>query len=457
VRNINAHFIDGEFAKPHGCEFIRSVNPANRQVIGNVALADETDARRAVAAARRAFATFSRSARQERIAILRRMHRVTAGRADRLIAAMVEECGGTLQFSSLVVKSAVEAFRRAEIALSQIEPVQKRGTTTLYYEPVGVAALITPWNAQALFLCAKIASAIAAGCTVVAKPSELSALQTQTLLECLQEADLPPGVLNVVTGRGELVGAELVRNPDVAKIAFTGSAAAGQSVLRDGVATRKRVTLELRGKCTNIVLDEAELATAIPDALAIAFSNRGQACVAGTRLLAPIRQLDAVKTAIVAALPAFRVGQPADPGTAVGPMVTQKQFERVQAYIRIGIAEGAEVLAGGEGHPEGLERGFFVKPTVFVDVKNEMTIAQQEIWGPVLCVIGYEDEGQAIRIANDTRHGLHGFVSGTNLTRAHRVASKMHADRVAVNETGVGREFGTLGIEPFLEACAILE
>jgi aldehyde dehydrogenase (NAD+) len=303
------------------------------------------------------------------------------------------------------------------------------------------------------------------------KPSELSALQTRVWLECVHEAKLPNGICNVVAGRGEVVGAELVRNPDVAKISFTGSAAVGRSIMRDGAATMKRVTLELGGKSPNILLDDADLKKAIPNAFVIGFMNNGQACVAGTRLLVPKSRFDEVKQAIVDTIPAFPVGDPADPKTAVGPMVNQKQYERVESYIRKGIEEGAKVLVGGEGHPPGLESGYFVKPTVFVDVKNDMTIAQEEIFGPVVSVITYEDEEDAIRIANDTEYGLHAYVSGTDLQRARRVASQIQAGRVAINgllddqqapfggfkHSGVGREFGTYGIEAFLEPKAILE
>jgi aldehyde dehydrogenase (NAD+) len=338
-------------------------------------------------------------------------------------------------------------------------------------EPVGVAGLITAWNANALFICLKLASAVAAGCTVVIKPSELSSLQTQVLVEALHEAKLPKGVLNVVTGRGEVVGAELVRNPDVDKISFTGSVAVGERIMRDGAATMKRVTLELGGKSPTILLDDAALDKAIPAALIMAFLNSGQACAAGTRLLVPKSRLDAVKAAIRAGMRAFKVGDPADPKTAVGPMVSEKQYERIQSYIRKGIEEGAEVLVGGEGHPEGLDAGYFVKPTVFVNVKNEMAIAQEEIFGPVLCVIAYDSDDDAIRIANDSRYGLHGAVLGTDLQRARHVASQLRAGRVVINGmtddpqapwggfkySGVGREYGRYGIEAFVEPRAILE
>jgi aldehyde dehydrogenase (NAD+) len=334
-----------------------------------------------------------------------------------------------------------------------------------------VAGLITAWNANALFICLKLASALAAGCTVVIKPSELSSLQTQVLLEALHKADLPKGLLNVVTGRGDVVGAELVRNPDVAKISFTGSVGVGQSIVRDGAATMKRVTLELGGKSPNILLDDSNFEQAIPMALGVAFMNSGQACAAGTRLLVPSNGLRAAKSAITDAIRHFPAGNPADPKTGVGPMATQKQYERIQSYIRKGIEEGAEVLVGGEGHPEGLEAGYFVKPTVFVNVTNDMTIAQEEIFGPVLSVIAYDSEEDAIRIANDSKYGLHAFVNGTDLERARRVAGQLRAGRVVINGmtddpqapwggfkfSGVGREYGSYGIGAFLEPRAILE
>lgn len=471
MNTITKHYIDGAFVESHGRAVMDSVNPTNGQVIGRMMLGDEEDARRAIAAAKRAFTGFARTTKEERSNVLRRLHEVVAARIGDLTAAMVEEYGGTVQFSELMVQAAAGSFLQAEKALQQLPLVRTWNKTTVSFVPVGVCGLITPWNANALFVCLKLASALAAGCTAVIKPSELSSLQTQVLLECLHQAALPQGVYNVVTGRGDVVGAELVRNPDVAKISFTGSAAVGEQIMREGAATMKRVTLELGGKSPNILLDDADLDVAIPRALGIAFLNSGQACVAGTRLLVPKSRLDAVKRKIVDAMPAFKVGNPADQDTAVGPMVTQKQYERVQSYIRKGIAEGAKVLVGGEGHPPGLEAGHFVKPTVFVNVTNDMTIAREEIFGPVLSVITYETEEDAIRIANDTNFGLHGFVSGADVARARRVASQILAGRVAINgmlddpqapfggfkHSGVGREFGTFGIEAFLELRAILE
>jgi aldehyde dehydrogenase (NAD+) len=461
----------GAFVESHGREVMDVIKPTNGQVIARVTLADEEDTRRAIAAAKTAFASFGRSTKEERAKILRRLHEAASARQNDLTAAMVEEYGGIVQFAGLLVQSGINAFLAAEQALQELSLTRSWGKTTVTLEPVGVAGLITAWNANALFICLKLASAVAAGCTVVIKPSELSSLQTQVLVEALHEANLPKGLLNVVTGRGNVVGAELVRNPDVAKISFTGSVAVGETIMRDGAKTMKRVTLELGGKSPTILLDDAVLDKAIPSALIMAFMNSGQACAAGTRLLVPKRQLSAVMRAIRNAMPAFPVGDPADPKTAIGPMVSQKQYEQVQSYIRKGIEEGAEVLIGGEGHPEGFEVGYFVKPTVFVNVKNDMAIAQEEIFGPVLSVIAYDSEDEAIQIANDSKYGLHAAVLGTDLQRAHRVASQIRAGRVVINNmtddpqapwggfkySGVGREYGQYGIEAFLETRAILE
>src|ERR1700751_4598334 len=417
IKTITTHYIDGTFVGSHGREVIDMVNPTNGEVLAHLTLGDEEDARRAIAAAKRAFADFGRTTKEERAKILHHLHEAVGARIGDLTDVMVEEYGGVVQFAGPIVQSGASAFLAAEKALLELPLTRSWGKTTVTLEPVGVAGLISPWNANTFFLCMKLASAVAAGCTPVIKPSELSALQTQAWLECVHEAKLPKGLCNVVIGRGDVVGAELVRNPDVAKISFTGSVGVGKSIMRDGATTMKRVTLELGGKSPNILLDDADLKRAIPNALTIAFINSGQACVAGTRLLVPKRRLDEVMRAIVDAIPEFPVGAPADTKTVIGPMVTQKQYEKVQSYIRKGIQEGADVLVGGEGQPKGLEAGYFVKPTVFVNVKNDMTLAREEIFGPVLSVIAYEDEEDAVRIANDTEFGLHAYVSG-NIERA---------------------------------------
>jgi aldehyde dehydrogenase (NAD+) len=471
IKALTTHYIDGAFVESHGRQVMDIIKPTNGKLIGRATLGDEEDTRRAIAAAKRAFATFGKTTKEDRARYLRQLHKAVSARVDDLTAIMIEEYGGVAQFARLLVEGGIAAFAAAEKALHEMPLKESWGKTTVTMEPVGVAGLITAWNANALFICLKLASAIGAGCTVVLKPSEMSALQTHTMAEAIDAAGLPKGVFNVVTGLGTVVGAELVRNPDVAKISFTGSVAVGQQIMRDGAATMKRVTLELGGKSPTILLDDAALDKAIPSALILAFMNSGQACAAGTRLLVPKSRLDEVKQAIKNEMRNYTVGDPADPKIMVGPMVSQKQYERVESYIRKGIEEGAEVLVGGEGRPKGFEGGFFVKPTVFVNVKNDMTIAQEEIFGPVLSVIAYDSEDEAIRIANDSKYGLHSAVLGTDLDRARRVASQLRAGRVVINTmtddpqapwggfkySGVGREYGKYGIEAFLEPKAMLE
>ena len=471
IKTLTTHYIDGAFVESHGREVMDIIKPTNGKLIGRATLGDEEDTRRAIAAAKRAFATFGKTTKEDRARYLRQLHKAVSARVDDLTAIMIEEYGGVAQFARLLVEGGIAAFAAAEKALHEMPLKESWGKTTVTMEPVGVAGLITAWNANALFICLKLASAIGAGCTVVLKPSEMSALQTRTMAEAIDAAGLPRGVFNVVTGLGTVVGAELVRNPDVAKISFTGSVAVGQQIMRDGAATMKRVTLELGGKSPTILLDDAALGKAIPSALILAFMNSGQACAAGTRLLVPKSRLDEVKQAIKNEMGKYTVGDPADPKITVGPMVSQKQYERVESYIRKGVEEGAEVLVGGEGRPKGFEGGFFVKPTVFVNVKNDMTIAREEIFGPVLSVIAYDSEDEAIRIANDSKYGLHAAVLGTDIERARHVASQLRAGRVVINNmtddadapwggfkySGVGREYGKYGIEAFAETRAIIE
>jgi aldehyde dehydrogenase (NAD+) len=333
-----------------------------------------------------------------------------------------------------------------------------------------VVGIFTPWNSSAGSIAIKVAPAIAAGCTVVIKPSEMSAMQTQVLMESFHEAGLPPGVINFVNGLGEVVGTELTNSPDVAKIAFTGSTQIGKLVAKSALDTMKRLTLELGGKSANIILDDADFAKAIPMAVNACYLNNGQACIAGSRLFVPENRLDEVKQLVKASVAKVKVGDPNDNDVTMGPLVSQKQYQRVQGYIRSGIEEGAEVVIGGEGHPEGLERGNFVKPTVFANVKPEMKIARQEIFGPVLSILTYKTEVEAIRMANDSEFGLMAYVSSSNPERASRVARQLQAGRVLINtlnhdpltpfggykQSGIGREGGVYGLKEFLEPKAII-
>jgi aldehyde dehydrogenase (NAD+) len=470
MHTIDQIYIDGAFVTPHGEERFDLFNPATEEVIGTVRLADEDDTRRAIAAAKRAFPAFSRTTVAERIALLRRMHAAIEARGDDLFAAVLEEYGAPVNRGRWMVGHASSVFLDAIETLEHFEFERRMGTATVVMQAVGVVGLITPWNSNAGFICGKLATAIAAGCTAVIKPSEMSALQTRVVTEALHAAGAPAGVFNIVTGRGDVVGAAIVDSPDIAKISFTGSTAVGKGIVRAAADTLKRVTLELGGKSPVVILGDADFDAAVPLAVMAGFANSGQACIAGTRLLVPRARLADFETRMAAAANAVVSGDPADHATDVGPMVSRKQWDRVQGYIRKGIEEGARLIAGGEGRPEGHARGWLVRPTVFTDVRNDMTIAREEIFGPVLSIIAYDDEEDAIAIANDTPYGLQAYVLSADAARARRVASRIDAGRVLINtiahepkapfggfkQSGLGREYGSFGLEAYLEPKALL-
>lgn len=470
MKTIDKMYVNGEFVTPHGTELFDLINPANNQLIGQVVLGDEQDVNLAVAAAKEAYKTFSQTTKEQRIAYLKQLHDAVAKRQNELIDTMVLEYGGTYQFCTNSVNNMLSAFTTGIETLTVFEFERTVGNSKVLMQPLGVVGLITPWNSSNSFICNKLATAISAGSTAVIKPSEMSAMQTQLLLECFHEAGLPKGVFNVVNGLGTVVGNAITTHPDIAKISFTGSTAVGKSIARGAVDTLKRVTLELGGKSPNILLDDANLETAIPMAVAAAYMNSGQACIAGTRLLVPESKLAEINALVKVAVEKVKVGNPADEDTAVGPMVSKKQYERVQSYIKLGLEEGAELLIGGIGQPDGLGAGNFVKPTVFTNVKNSMRIAREEIFGPVLSIIAYKDEEDAIAIANDTDYGLQAYVSSADEQRARRVASRIIAGRVMINalthdpqapfggfkQSGIGREFGVYGLEEYVEAKTLL-
>jgi len=467
---IDQIYIDGAFVTPHGSELFDLYDPSTEQVIGRVRLADAEDARHAIAAAKRAFPAFSRTDKRERIDMLKRMHAAVVAKEDELFEAIVAEYGAPVSRGRWMAQHAGNVLLEAAKVLETFSFVREAGTAKVVMQPLGVAGLITPWNSDAGFICGKLAAALAAGCTAVIKPSEMSAMQTRVVTEALHEAGLPAGVFNIVTGRGETVGAEISAHPDIAKLSFTGSTAVGKTILRTAADTLKRVTLELGGKSPMIVLDDANFDVAVPLALDAGFMNSGQACIAGTRILVPRARLAEFENKIVNAAGKIRSGDPRDPQTSIGPMVSRKQWERVQRYIRIGIDEGARLIAGGEGRPDNVDAGWFVRPTVFSDVKNDMTIAREEIFGPVLSIIAYGDTEDAIAIANDTPYGLQAYVASSDAARANAVAERIDAGRVLVNtlahepaapfggfkQSGIGREYGTFGIEAFLEPKALL-
>ncbi|QOV66095.1 aldehyde dehydrogenase family protein [Kosakonia pseudosacchari] len=462
--------INGEWVTPQGTERFDLFNPATGDVIGQVRLASEADALNAIAAAKAAFPGWSQTSRDERIAALIRMRDALEACQPALLQAIVAEYGAPASRANWMARYPVSVIEEAINALKDFEFESVVGQARVVMTPLGVAGLITPWNSDAGFICGKLAAALAAGCTAVVKPSEMSALQTHIVTHALHEAQLPPGVFNIVTGRGDVVGEVLSRHPDVAKISFTGSTATGKAILRNAAETFKRVTLELGGKSPTLILEDADLADAVPLAIQAGFMNSGQACIAGTRILVPASRKTECEAALAQAVAAVKSGDPRDPATEVGPMVSEKQWQRVQSYIRLGQQEGARLLAGGEGRAAGCERGWSVRPTLFSEVKNTMRIAREEIFGPVLSVIVYRDEAEAIAIANDTDYGLSALVLGGDPERARRVAGQITAGRVLVNtlaheasapfggfkHSGIGREMGRWGLAAFMEPKSIV-
>ncbi|WP_428230147.1 aldehyde dehydrogenase family protein [Flavobacterium sp.] len=471
MKTIDKIYINGEFITPQGTEYFNLISPTTNKKLGKVLLGNQKDAQNAIAAAKEAFKTFSKTTTEERIQYLQNIKVAIEKRKSEFIDVMVEEYGGTLQFATMSYDFMLKGFDSIIDLLNTYDFTKIMGESEVQMTPLGVVGIIIPWNSSNGFICSKLSTAIAAGCTSVIKPSEMSAQQTQLISECLHEAGLPKGVFNIVNGLGEIVGAEISRNPDISKISFTGSTNVGKIIAKEAVETMKRVTLELGGKSPNIILDDANLNQAIPLALIAAYMNNGQACIAGTRLLVPENSLNKVKELVKEIVTKTIVGDPKNATTAVGPMVNTKQYERVQSYIQIGINEGAEILIGGLGKPEGLEEGNFVKPTVFINVNNQMRIAREEIFGPVLSIITYKTEEEAIEIANDTTYGLQAYVSSSDEKRAHKVASQINAGRVQINgighdpmapfggfkQSGIGREFGTIGLEAYLEPKALIK
>jgi aldehyde dehydrogenase (NAD+) len=468
---IDKIYIDGQFVTPHGTEWFELFNPATEQVIGHVQLADADDARRAIAAAKAAFPVFSRTPIGERIAMLKRMQAQLAAREDELLEAVIIEYGAPAARSRWMAAYPAAVIGDTIAGLEEVEFERRAGRARVKMYPVGVAGLITPWNSDAGFICGKLAAAMAAGCTAVIKPSEMSAWQTQIVTQALHAADLPKGVFNIVTGRGDVVGNEITTSADIAKISFTGSTAVGKAIVRAAADTLKRVTLELGGKSPTIILDDADADVVAPLAIGAGFINSGQACVAGSRILVPRSRLQEFETALAEQVRNTQSGDPRDADTVIGPMVSAKQWQRVQGYIRRGVEEGARIIAGGEGRPDGMQKGWCVRPTLFTNVHNDMTIAREEIFGPVLCIIPYDDEAQAIEIANATTYGLSAAVFTSDAARGARVAAQLDAGRVMLNtldhepkapfggfkQSGIGRENGKWGIEAYLEAKAVIE
>lgn len=464
-------YIDGQWVEPAAATWFDLIDPATEQSIGRLALGNATDVDRAVAAARRAFASWSTTSVADRLALLRRVVAVYERRHDEFAELIRREMGAPITFARNGQAARGPAHLNALIDVLERFPFEEqRGNTRVVLEPIGVCGLITPWNWPINQIVVKIAPALAAGCTMVLKPSEYSPLSALLFAEVLDEAGVPPGVFNLVNGDGAGVGAAMASHPDIDMVSFTGSTRAGVLVAQAAADTVKRVAQELGGKSANILLDDVNLEEAVTRGVAACFTNSGQSCSIPTRMLVPRRLMDEAARIAARAAAGYRVGPTDDAATQLGPLVNRNQFERVQRLIQTGIDEGARLVAGGPGLPEGIRQGFYVRPTIFADVTPDMTIAREEIFGPVLSMMAYDDEDDAIAIANGTDYGLAAYVQSSDLNRARRVGRALRAGGVHLNyppadfgapfggykRSGNGREWGEAGLREYLETKAMV-
>lgn len=463
-------YIDGAWVDPVNPSFLDVIDPATEEPIDKIAMGSAADVGRAVAAARAAFPGFSVWSKGERLKLLKRVVEVYESRHAEIATTISAEMGAPTALARDAQAAAGTVHLSTMIeALRDYDFERMKGRTLIVKEPIGVCGLITPWNWPISQIAAKVAPALAAGCTMVLKPSEIAPLSGILFAEVMDEAGVPRGVFNLVNGDGPTVGQAIASHPDVDMMSFTGSTRAGVLVAKAAAETVKRVTQELGGKSANILLPDVDLAEAVRRGVDGCFGNSGQSCNAPTRMFVPLgRREEAVALAKVAA-ESYRVGPPSAEGTMLGPVVSQVQFDKIQRLIQLGIDEGAELVTGGLGRPEGLNRGYYVRPTVFARVEPTMTIAREEIFGPVLSILTYRTEEEAVRLANDTVYGLAAYVQGGDLGRARRVAAQIRSGNVHINETywdptvpfggykrsGNGREHGEYGMEEFLETKAV--
>ena len=464
-------YIGGKWHEAVDVTRLPVVNPTSEQIVGYVAAGGANHVDLAVAAARNAFPVFSQVSVSERLGLLGRMRSLLRERAETFAEALVTEMGAAISFArASQVPFAAEHIRVQMETLEKYRFVTVDGRTATAKEAIGVCALITPWNWPLYQITAKVAPAIAAGCTIVLKPSELSPYSALLFAQLMHDAGTPPGVFNLVNGTGERVGAALASHPDVDMISITGSTRAGVLVAQAAAPSVKRVVQELGGKSPNILLDDADFSEAVAKGVLAGMRNVGQSCSAPTRMLIPARRLGEVEELASATARAIRVGAPLDPETDMGPIANRAQFERVQTMIQAGIDDGAKLLCGGLGRPAGIDSGFFTQPTIFSEVTSDMRIAREEIFGPVLSIMPYKDEEEAIAIANDTVYGLGAHVQSSDPERARRVAARIRAGQVHINypawdgaaafggykRSGNGREYGVYGLEEYLETKCIL-
>jgi acyl-CoA reductase-like NAD-dependent aldehyde dehydrogenase len=463
-------YIDGAWVPSTGTGTIDVTNSATEEVIGRVPEGTPEDVDRAVAAARAAFPAWAATAREERAKYLQRINEGLQARMEEIATTIATEVGMPLALSRIIqVGLPMMTFGSMPRLMEEIAWEERIGNSLVVREPVGVVGCITPWNYPLHQIAAKVAPALAAGCTVVLKPSEVAPLNAFILAEIIDGVGLPPGVFNLVCGTGPVVGEAIAAHPDVDMVSFTGSTRAGRRVSELAAATVKRVALELGGKSPNVILDDADLERAVTDGVGKCFLNSGQTCSALTRMIVPRSRLAEVEEIAVRVAESYTPGDPFADTTRLGPLVSAAQRERVRNYIAKGIEEGAKLLTGGIEPPEGLERGWFVRPTVFSEVRPDMTIAQEEIFGPVLAIIPYDTEDEAVEIANGTAYGLAGGVWSADPDRAMAVARRLRTGQVEVNggafnplapfggfkQSGHGRELGRFGLEEYLELKAI--
>jgi len=463
-------YINGAWRTSSGSETISVVDSTTEEVLATVPAGTPADVDAAVGAAVAAFPAWSQRSSEERGKLLLRVSEALVARTDEIGEVIAHEVGMPLALSKLIqVGLPANTFADMGTRVQQLKWEEELGTSLLVREPVGVVGAITPWNYPLHQIANKVAPALAVGCTVVLKPSEVAPINAFILAEIVDEIGFPPGVFNLVCGSGPVVGEAIAAHPDVDAVSFTGSTRAGKRVMQLAAETVKRVSLELGGKSANVILDDADLTQAVPAGVSACFLNSGQTCSALTRMLVPRSRLEEVEVLAAQAASAFTPGDPFAETTRLGPLVSATQLQRVRDLIRSGMAEGAKLVVGGPDAPEGLEQGFFVQPTVFSEVRNDMTIAQQEIFGPVLSIIPYDSEDEAIQIANDTIYGLSGGVWSADDARAERVARRLRTGQVDVNggsfnpvapfggykQSGIGRELGPLGLEEFLEVKSL--
>ena len=464
-------YIDGRWTDPQEKNTLEVLNPANETAFARIALGNADDVDRAAMAARRAFDSFSRTSVAERVALLQAIVAGYQKRYDEIAETISREMGAPMWLAKLAqAATGIGHLNEAIKVLQAYKFEEKRGSTMIRREPVGVCGFITPWNWPVNQIMCKVAPALAAGCTMVLKPTEVAPMCALLLAEIFHEAGVPAGVFNLVNGDGPTVGQAIASHPEIDMVSFTGSTRAGIAVAQAAAATVKRVTQELGGKSANIILDDADLQASVGGGVTSMMMNSGQSCNAPSRMLVPQKLHDKSLEIAAAAAQGVVVGDPATDGTTIGPVVNETQWNKIQKLIQLGIDQGATLAIGGPGRPDHLERGYYVRPTVFGNVRNDMTIAREEIFGPVLSILPYKDEEDAIRIANDTPYGLSGYVSSKDPEHARDVAKRIRSGNVHINgapadfsapfggykQSGNGREWGELGFEEFLEVKAIL-